>query len=94
MVQNYENMSVFQFFCLKVKILRRFLKILRVHASVCPCFLETLGTRGGQKNYNNDDNDDDDDYNDDNDNDDDNDYNVFSLFQRTSNRVGTRGGGQ
>ena len=50
----------------------------------------TIGTRGGKKNYDNgdydDDDDDDDDYDDEND-----DYNVFSSPQKTSNRVGTRG---
>ena len=51
--------------------------------------LNTIGTRGGKKNYDNGDyHDDDDDYDDDDDDDDD--YNVFSSSQRTSNRDGTR----
>ena len=52
-----------------------------------------LPPKGGKKNYDNGEYDDDDDDNDDDDDDDDGNYNVFSLSQRTSNRVGTRGGG-
>ena len=44
-----------------------------------------------EKKYENSNSDDDDEYYDDDDDDDD-DYNVFSSSQRTSNRVGTRGG--
>ena len=49
---------------------------------------------GGKKNYDNGDDDDDDDDDDGDDDDDEyhDDCNVFSSSQRTSNRVGTRGG--
>ena len=55
--------------------------------------LNTIGTRGGKKNYDNGDydDDDDDDYDNDDYDDDNNDFNVFFSPQGTSNRVGNRG---